>query len=170
MKLPTQAFVDALEKVRQHLPDMDYRPDTLVNMRILRKLNLCGSNYLNQILAEHQLNDSMFYALVMLYRCEGGAMQPSELSDILDLTRTSATRLSDDLVGHGWVIRRASSQDRRSVLLSLSQNGIKLVEEITPKLVNARLTLWQDFSDEEVVQMQSLLNKLLARIELESKS
>lgn len=166
---PTQAFIEALENARKYLPQMDYRLDTLVNLRMIRMLNNYNNAFFNSILAEHRLNESMFYALVMLYRCEGGVMQPSELSNILELTRTSATRLSDDLVGNGWVMRRASHKDRRSVLLSISPSGMKLVETVLPQLVQMRLKLWQDFSDEEISQLQFLMTKLLSRVKKEVK-
>ncbi|SUO93898.1 MarR family transcriptional regulator [Suttonella ornithocola] len=170
MKIPTQAFVDALENVRKHLPEMDTRPQTLINMRMLRRVSANSSQYFNRILSEFNLNDTMFYALIMLYRCDGEHMQPSTLSEILDLTRTSATRLADDLVSRGWVNRQGSTKDRRSILLKLSPSGMKLVETLTPKLAQARLSLWEDFSDGEIQQFQFLMKKLLQRLEQENLS
>lgn len=169
--LPTQAFERALENVQKHFPDFEYQPETMVNMRMLRTLSASTSAYFNRYLARYDINDTMWYALVMLYSQSGNALLPSELSRILDLTRTSATRLSDELLRRGWVKREASPIDRRSVLLTISESGEKLVEELMPKLTQARMALWENFSEEEIAQVHTLLRKLVRRIsEVEDKA
>ena len=80
------------------------------------------------------------------------------------MTRTSATRLSDEMVEHGWVVRHINEQDRRQIVLSLTETGETFIKDMNAKNPLSRNDLWVDFSDEELDQFQSLLFKLLSRL------
>jgi DNA-binding MarR family transcriptional regulator len=73
-----------------------------------------------------------FRALVVLSR---GESTVSALADLLDVHPTTASRLVDRLVRKKLVLRRASVEDRRSSVLSLSARGRRLVDEVTARRV-----------------------------------
>lgn len=160
MPLQEEDFAKLLKKFYQQLPHIDFNPDTLINTRLLRNIATNATCYYNRLLTRYHLHETLHYALILLYNCKDKQLQPSDLSRILDLTRTSATRLADEMVKNGWVIRTQSRNDRRVVLLTLTQSGIEVIESITPKLAKAREAVWQDFSEEEIKTMQTLLRKL----------
>ena len=63
-------------------------------------------------------------------------------------------------------MRRTSGEnDRRRVHLSVTDQGLSVLEEILPKLWQGTATLWGIFTAEEQAQMNRLLRNLLARLE-----
>ncbi len=69
-----------------------------------------------------------FRALVVL--SDRGALRVSQLAAVLDIRTSTATRLCDRLVRKGLVTRTASEQDRRSVDVTLTRAGRRLVERV----------------------------------------
>ena len=72
----------------------------------------------------------------------------------------SLTRILDELEERGLVARSRSETDRRSVTLSLTSQGLALVELLLPRVVEHWNTLLGDFSHMEI----KLLIKLLTRL------
>jgi MarR family transcriptional repressor of emrRAB len=66
------------------------------------------------------------------------------------------------LVGSGWVSRKPSSEDRRRVELSLTQDGRTLVLKVLPVIWKLIERQWADFSPAEVAEFDRLLRKMLA--------
>lgn len=166
MDLSLQSFEDALQNIREHIPDYDYQPGTLLNLRLLQTLSRAAHNYYDAWLSKYQMTILEYFTLSLLYGSPKGFLTPSEISDILNITRTGATRLSDRLVSTHWVTREIGSEDRRSVKLRITNTGRSLMEEITPKLSEVRKAMWQDLSDEEIQNMETSIRKLLRRLEM----
>ncbi len=64
--------------------------------------------------------------LLMLSQAEDGVMRPSELADVLPLTRSGTTRLVDRLERDGLVERRSCDTDRRGNFVRLTPRGEKI--------------------------------------------
>ena len=119
----------------------------------------------NRFLTAYGMNSSNFLALAMILTGEKGRINPCDLSDTLMASRTNVTRVVDQLVAAGWVRRTSGENDRRRVHLSVTDQGLSVLEEILPKLWQGTATLWGIFTAEEQAQMNRLLRKLLARLE-----
>ena len=65
-------------------------------------------------------------ALFRVRRAAG--CSPSELADLLGLSRPTTSKLVDALVRRGLLERLASSRDRRRITLRLSDDGLRAVE------------------------------------------
>ncbi len=146
----------------QRLPHFEKRG--FIAMRLFHHITPRLQHYFNELLGRHDLTETVWYALIALYASPKKTLFPSDLSDVLDLTRTSATRLSDELVAKGLIMREPSLEDRRKIVLSLTETGVALVERVAPELRDARLALLADFSDEDLQQLESLLRRLLAHL------
>ncbi len=167
MNLSLQAFDDVFAHISKHLPKNDNQPDTLINLRLLHALSQTATNYYNLILSQYDLNETDYLALIILYANRETPLQPSQLSDILGLTRTGATRLGDKLVKLGYLTRKLNRTDRRSVKLFLTKSGQEIIERITPELSIARFNMWQDLDTDEVKIMQRAMRKLIQRLQTE---
>jgi MarR family transcriptional repressor of emrRAB len=119
----------------------------------------------NQRLAEHSLNSTTFLALAMMYGNVENRLNPSDLSDALISSRTNVTRLTDEMVGAGWVTRQASTEDRRRIELSLTEAGQVLVERVLPVIWALVDEQWSGFSALEIVEFDRLLRKLMAALD-----
>lgn len=83
----------------------------------------------------------------------------------MDLTRTSATRLSDEMVERGWVERHINQQDRRQIVLKLTAEGESFIQKVWPQISSKSGEAWQDYTNDDYVQLQYLLTKLLNRLD-----
>ena len=60
-----------------------------------------------------------------------GPQRVADLASALSVDRSTATRMSDRLVRRGLASRRRLSSDRRTVLVSLTPAGRKLITDVT---------------------------------------
>lgn len=162
MSFSRNEFMNALNLLAERLPE--FSESRAANARLLRITSDRMSAHINESLKDFGLSENLLYALLAVYVSTNCQILPSRLSDLLDLTRTSATRLSDEMVEHGWVVRHINEQDRRQIVLSLTEKGETFIKDMNAKNPLSRNDLWVDFSDEELDQFQSLLFKLLSRL------
>ncbi len=162
MSFSRNEFMNALNLLAERLPE--FSESRAANARLLRITSDRMSAHINESLKDFGLSENLLYALLAVYVSPNCQILPSRLSDLLDLTRTSATRLSDEMVEHGWVVRHINEQDRRQIVLSLTETGETFIKDMNAKNPLSRNDLWVDFSDEELDQFQSLLFKLLSRL------
>ena len=97
--------------------------------------------------------------IVLLTADEG--IQPSELSLMLGASRTSGTRIADELEARGWVCRLGVAEDRRCHRLKLTEQGQAFLTDMLPRQRNRLREIWQPFSSEEREQLMRLLRKIL---------
>lgn len=124
----------------------------------------------NKMLKTHQLNDTLFHALMTLEACENQRLQPSELSLALGSSRTNATRIGDELARRGWVERSESSHDRRCLTLCLTDEGHRFISQLLQPHHKSLQMIWNILSEDEQLQLEGLFRKILGRLdEIEAK-
>ncbi len=69
-------------------------------------------------------------AYVLLTIRGSGSMTMQELSEELNLDRSTMTRVVKNLVRDGWVIRERNEEDRRQVMVTLSEKGTQISREL----------------------------------------
>ncbi|UTH75328.1 MarR family transcriptional regulator [Chromobacterium sp. IIBBL 290-4] len=122
------------------------------------------SSYMGDTLKQHGLNETVWMALLALYACPNQTLNPSDISETLDSSRTNATRIADELEKKGWAVRSASAEDRRKIVLELTPAGVALVESLLPYSREVHRELWADFAQEEKQMLEKLMRKLLAKL------
>lgn len=120
--------------------------------------------YFNESLSVHDMNETTWMALMVLYSRPDQRINPSELSEALAFSRTNATRVVDDLVARGLIHRLPCAIDRRRTYLELTEQGLTFIAQVMPGQRQRLRDLWQEFSSEERALLESLLRKLLARL------
>lgn len=163
MSRSARELVDILPRLAQQIPTMDV--DLILYNRLIRQLAIRTTACFNECLRQHGLTESLWHALLAVYACPQHEILPSELSALLDLTRTSATRLSDDLVQRGWVVRQTHGGDRRKIMLCLTDAGIAKIHSVGPHTQTLRHRLWSALAKPEQQQLQSLLQRLLEQLD-----
>ncbi|MHB1300714.1 MAG: MarR family transcriptional regulator [Burkholderiales bacterium] len=158
-----QPFEDRINHFAGQHPDAPKREIILSRLyfHVFKELN----DRQNLHLSRFGLNSSGWFTLVMIYSTPGNSINPCNLSDAMVSSRTNITRLSDELVDKGWVERKPSREDRRKIVLSLTPCGRELVESILPHQWDYHRELWSGFDAGEIEQFESLLRKLLGRID-----
>lgn len=94
---------------------------------------------------KHGLRDREWMALRFLSRANRFSRTPSALASYVGTTRGTASVLIDELERLGYLERKRSAEDKRSVMLSLTQKGKKvLVRDPVNVLVEAIAVLDDD--------------------------
>lgn len=83
-----------------------------------------------QILSEYGLSESRFAVLLAL--SDAGESSPAALAERLGVTRATITGLLDGLVGSKLVLKRPDPTDRRSQVVTMSDDAKNLVEKLLP--------------------------------------
>ena len=162
MSFSQAELTNALRLLSERLPEFS-EPQAQIS-RLLRVVTERLSGNLNESLKEFGINENLWFAVMAVYVSPDSEILPSRLSDLMDLTRTSATRLSDDMVERGWVERHINQQDRRQIVLKLTAEGEAFIQKVWPQIANRDQNVWEAFAEEDYAQLQDLLSKLLTRL------
>lgn len=119
----------------------------------------------NKMLKAQGINETLFMALIMLDAQKNHSIQPSELSSALGSSRTNATRVADELEKRGWIERQESNNDRRCLYLHLTKTGKEFLEQLLPPQHKYLHFLWSTLNNEEQQQLETLMRKLLTRLD-----
>lgn len=76
----------------------------------------------------HGVTGPQFYIMMCLYK--EGSCKASRLAEIMEVKPSAITVMIDRLVNNGLVIREADAQDRRVVLIGLTEQGRLVLEEV----------------------------------------
>ncbi|ORI17180.1 MarR family winged helix-turn-helix transcriptional regulator [Rhodococcus sp. 1168] len=107
------------------------------------------------------LNPSQSRALHVLAR-EGQPMRLSALADRLRIVARSATDIVDSLESAALVIREPDPQDRRAVLVSLTDSGRTQLDAIDSARRAVATELFDTLDAEERKQLARILDKITA--------
>jgi DNA-binding MarR family transcriptional regulator len=135
----------------------DYNMKNSVGYLIRRTSNLMLPQ-MEALFTDAALTFSQWMALMALR--EWGNSTAVQLARDICHDAGSLTRILDELEDRGLVARARSETDRRLVTLSLTSQGLALVENLLPRVVEHWNTLLGDFSHLEI----KLLIKLLTRL------
>jgi DNA-binding MarR family transcriptional regulator len=145
-------------------PDLDMSPVGIVGRtyRLTRVLERA----LSETFDNANLNRGGFDVLAALRRA--GAphqLSPTELHNSLLITSGAMTNRIDRLEEAGLVKRLPAPDDRRALLISLTDEGKRLVDSVTTDLAKAEHQLLKALSQAEQRDLARLLKKLLLNLE-----
>jgi DNA-binding MarR family transcriptional regulator len=104
------------------------------------------------------LNQSQVAALIHLDRIE--EVSQTELAERLGMQKAAAGTLIDGLEGKGLVERTRGREDRRLQLVSITDAGRRVVDEVDRMAEALGTALRQGISREERAQLVSILQRL----------
>jgi len=93
------------------------------------------------------------------------AEQPtvSRLAELLGVTKQAASRLADDMVSHGFLVRAGDPADRRRTHLRLSPTGERIMARARVESEAMEAELRERFGDEQVGHLRALLTDFIER-------
>ena len=110
-------------------------------------------------LAPLELTSAQF--VVVIGATRGRARTVNEFCAFAGIDAGSMSRLLDRLEGKGIVRRTRTDADRRQVQVELTEKGHALSPQIMPALARVYQQFLDGFSQNDAVQLQSLLQRLL---------
>ncbi len=93
-----------------------------------------------------------------------GVMSMTELAGFLGLDRTTLTRVADQLVAEGLVVRVAAPSDRRQVLLEITEPGGQLFKAAVSVLIAANAGLTEGLEADETRAAARTLKRIVANL------
>lgn len=104
--------------------------------------------------------------LLTLARAEDGALRPSDLAEVLPITRSGVTRLIDRLERDGIVERRSCATDGRGNFVALTPPGEKVFRQAgRVHLRGIDEHLGSKLTPDEMAELRRIMTKLAAGID-----
>lgn len=153
-----------LEQWRRERPDLEVGPMGLTGR--LKRIGRHLEREMEKVFAAHDLNLSSFDVLATLRR--SGApyrLSPGDLMTNTMVTSGTMTHRVDQLVRAGLVERIKNPDDGRSVLISLTGHGMKVIDAALADHVANLARLTSGLTESEAKRLDRLLDRYLATLE-----
>ena len=134
-------FEKRLQNYLQKYPDAP--GDVLLISQLLLRSAQMLEQHINDLLQAQDISLHE-YLVLALVSSENGPLRPTELSETLGISRPQITRLLDALEKRGWIIRKHSTVDRRSLFLRLTDKGQEHFESAAFAVHNAHADSWRN--------------------------
>ncbi|HWH92885.1 MAG TPA: MarR family transcriptional regulator [Baekduia sp.] len=146
---------------REQRPDLD--PTPMATFTRLWRAARAADLALQEVLAAHELDAGWFDVLATLRRA--GAphrLSAGTLARGLVMSTGGMTKRLDKLEAAGLVARSPDPDDRRGVLVSLTESGLKAVDRAVEDHLANEARLLAALSEREIRALNGTLSKLLA--------
>ena len=160
--------MDQIDKIvdqwREQRPDIDTRPMALIGR--LQRISIHLASGMGRNFAKYDLNGASFDVLATLRRSGAPyALSPGDLMASAMITSGTMTNRIDQLEKRGMVARTSNPKDGRGFLVSLTEKGFELVDEVVTAHVDAQASLIEGLNEKERVALNKLLAKFLGSFE-----
>jgi DNA-binding MarR family transcriptional regulator len=122
----------------------------------------------NAFLQEQGISQGRFTVLMLLNRLCHEPSNPAALADQSSVTRATMSGLLDTLEKDGMVARETAADDRRTVLVRLTDKGQSLLDRVLPEYCRTVSSIMEPLSEKERKTLVSLLQKILGGLTPES--
>ena len=102
-----------------------------------------------------------------------GAFSPLSVNDLArlaNLNKAQASRAAQTLVGQGLVLKTTQPNDKRGVVLSLSQTGQTVWQRLSAVIAQRNEAIASCLSDTEREALSALLDKLVSHAQASARS
>ncbi len=152
-----------LKNIRGRIPDF---PEELVRlMRMTYHVQKQMKDLSNAVLRKYDLVDASYMVLAVLYGSDGETSTASTLGEACMEKPANLTRVCNDLENQGLIQRGNRPGDRRCVMISLTDAGRKLVEQVMPEVWDRTTRAYAGFSADDIRQQEQLFKRQLDNLE-----
>ncbi|WP_299213668.1 MarR family transcriptional regulator [uncultured Aquimarina sp.] len=118
------------------------------------------SDQINSELKVYDISIQQFNVLRILKGQEGKPANLSTIQERMVSKMSNTTRLVDKLIKKDLVKRVTCESNRRKVEITITEQGHKFLEEVSPAMNNFEKRITSNLSQEELITLNNLLNKL----------
>ncbi|MER9232586.1 MarR family transcriptional regulator [Mesorhizobium sp. M0622] len=154
----------AIEQWKKERPDLDVSP-----MAVLGRLNeaasLIARERLAPLFARYGLQSGEFDVLATLRRSGSPyALTPTALYEATMVTSGAMTNRLDRLEKSGLILRGPHPNDRRGIVVQLTEKGLALIDEAIAAHVANEHQILSGLARPEQIMLARLLEKLIASL------
>ncbi|WP_111495628.1 MarR family winged helix-turn-helix transcriptional regulator [Marinobacter bohaiensis] len=151
----------ATDQWQTEMPELDLLPMELLG-RLGAATRQITRDYLDPFFKSHGLHQGEFDVLATLRRSgEPYSLGPTQLFEALMISSGGMTNRLDRLEKAGLIRRTPNPEDRRGMLVSLSDDGLALINRIVPLHVDNEARALTALTRNEQKRLNDLLGKLL---------
>lgn len=100
---------------------------------------------LHRIMAKHDLSEYRFSTLLSLFALDPMMPTAADLAFHSNVSRSAMTEILDQLEQKRWVLRRRHAEDRRVILIEITEAGRTVTAEVIRVFLDATDALTRDF-------------------------
>lgn len=152
-----------LKTIHTRMPDF---PEDLVRlMRMTYHVQKRMKDLANAALRKYDLVDASYMVLAVLYGSDDETSTASTLGEACMEKPANLTRVCNDLESQGLIVRGNRPGDRRCVMISLTDTGRALVEQVLPEVWARTTRAYAGYSADELKQLEQLFKRQLDNLE-----
>jgi len=133
--------------------------------RLLLNIGRGMATMLEQRIRPFGLAEAEFRVLTTLFSQPEGVAHPSDLCVRTSQSPANMSRISDALVSRDLITRVLSSQDRRRMVLRITEHGEELVRRLLPQLHAPLKEMYGEFTDAELQRLIGQLKRLGVKLD-----
>jgi MarR family transcriptional repressor of emrRAB len=164
---PFDKLEGSLRALGGRMPDVPF--NEILLSRLLLHLGREMASTLEQKIRPFGLAEAEFRVLTTLFSQPDGVAHPGDLCSRAAQSPANMSRICDALVGRDLITRVLSDQDRRRMVLRITEQGEELVRELLPKMFESLRGMLAEFPETEQRQLISQLKRLHTNLEAAHK-
>jgi MarR family transcriptional repressor of emrRAB len=152
-----------LRALRARMPDLPF--NEILLFRLMLHLGREMATKFEQQIRPFGLAEAEFRVLTTLFSQPEGVAHPSDLCARAAQSPANMSRIADALVSRNLITRVLSVQDRRRMVLRITEEGEELVRRLLPTMFGSLRGLLAEFGEAEQLQLISHLKRLHGNME-----
>mgnify|MGYP001356844132 FL=1 len=136
---------------------------TLID-RIDRLIHLIAGKFSREVAQAIEGTMSVSEFLVLRMLAQTGPSRVSQIARKMQITASAVTFLTDKLADKELILRKRDEADRRVVLVSITEKGARVLEELEALRRAAAERMLEGLSDSELSGIMAILEKLAGSI------
>ncbi|MGQ0701007.1 MAG: MarR family winged helix-turn-helix transcriptional regulator [Panacagrimonas sp.] len=141
-----------------------------VMVRLLRITQFGLGNFFEPVFRSMGLTEHTFHVLCLLVANESGSASPGELSEMVGTSRANMTRLLEELIDDGYVVRSIDPRDARRHVITITPGGRTKALDAAPQLREPIENAFSDLGDDEFAMLERVLRKLIVSLDKSPRS
>lgn len=152
-----------LQNIRGRIPA--FPEDMMRLMRLTYHVQKRMKDLSNAALRKYDLVDASYMVLAVLYGSENETSTASALGEACMEKPANLTRVCNDLEAQGLVTRGNRPGDRRCVMISLTDAGRRLIEQVMPEVWQRTTRAYDGYTAEDIRLQEKLFLRQLDNLD-----
>ena len=158
-----EATKKRLKNIHGRMPE--FPEDLMRLLRMTYHIQKRMKDLSNAALRKYDLVDASYMVLAVLYGSDNETSTATTLGEACMEKPANLTRVCNDLEAQGLIARGNRPGDRRCVMITLTDAGRKLIEQVLPEVWSATTRAYDGYNTDDIKQLEGLFKRQLDNFE-----
>ena len=112
------------------------------------------------LLSKHNFTEQQWRVLRVLG--EKGPCEAGQLAEEACILSPSLSRIINTLIENKFIVKKSDINDRRKIILAVSEHGIEKLETIKPEYLAILKSIQKRYGEEKIEKILNLLSEIIA--------